>query len=323
MIRCSGLIRFFCGCGPGPLDVGTSDKLGVIQSQRKTRRKSVQSTSAAPIESEDNTALARALSGIVASRASARAKLDQIESLIAKPGKSSLPKRKKGNNPPTDDNSIRGQWDKLGRVFKHIPDKSRNSVAASISVGQNSAVNIESVANDIVDIERGLDSLLANHGVKSKKVRGELARAFARVATKAKSGQDVRPAITAINKLDFSEASPSSNVPPLPAKAALLYKDRPEKSQNIVDFLLDKRWWGTWTSVGALSRPAFRAYDKGGYDCLRVWIHKHGKPAHLDMPDRSQIIDRIIAAGPTSEAEIARVGGAVRARIYRRSTRNL
>jgi len=296
-----------------------------LRPSKKTREKRVSArykttSSVAPIEqAKKDVSLVRALSEIVSEPASAKAKLAKIETLIAVPIVASSPKRRKtSDNLPTDDHSVKSLQGKIAREFKHIPDKSRNSVAASISVRQNNAVDIDSVADDILDIERGLESLLAKHGVK-RKVRDELARAFARVATKAKSGQDVQATITAINKLDFNEASQSSNVPPLPKKAPILYDAR-DKSQNIVDFLLDPNGWGPWVRLGALPRQTLRQLDPSAYAALNYWLRTYGLPPDIEIPTRTQLIDRVVASGTIPVAEAPRLARTLLRRAERART---
>lgn len=276
----------------------------MIQSQRKTRRKSVQSTSAAPIESEDNTALARALSGIVASRASARAKLDQIESLIAKPGKSSLPIRKKGNNPPTDDNSVRGQLGKLRREFNQIDTGGDNSFGASISGKYNASV----------DIEQGLESLLIAHNVKPRKVRDDLVRTFASLVERARTGEDISHFVAAAN------VSPSA--PPLPEKAPKLYSDRADRSMNILEFLMDSSGWGPWVRHGALSRPDLKRLDFNGYVALQNWLKKNTLPEGVEIPTRSESIDRLLQSGHVPASSVEKLARTL-AKRRRRSRRAL
>jgi len=245
---------------------------------------------ATPIrEAKEDASLVRALSEIVGEQSSAKAKLTKIESLIAVPIVGASSKRgQTSDSPGTDDNSVRGQWDKLGRVFKHIPDKSRNSVVASKTDWHSVSVNFA----------KGLDTLLLDAGVDSRELRGELLRAFLSLVKRAQSGEDILPIVAAIN--------PSSKTPPLPNKAPMLYAERADKSQNIIEFL--REIYGPWVRHGALSRPELNKYDPSAYVALRNWLKKHELPAGIEIPTKSQALNNLLNSGNVPIPMVEKVG---------------
>jgi hypothetical protein len=268
-----------------------------LRPSKRTREKRTEAPDKAasrhgPIgEATKDASLVRALSEIVNENSSAKAKLAQIESLIAKPGRPPALSRKKGNNPSTDDHPVRSLQGKIEREFKHTPGESPNSVAASISVGQNRTVYVDSVASDIEDFERELDSLLATHGVKSKKVRGVLARAFGRLAERAKRDQNIGPAIAKLDKLIAAETA-ESDVVLLPDKAPLHWRTQRELLDSPISFI--RRVYGKWLGHG-LTQGIIGQLDPTLYRQLLRWLKTNEMPKDIDLPTREDINDRRIA----------------------------
>ncbi len=288
-----------------------SGKERVAQSQRKTGRKPVHHKAAAPFdptESDDNTALARALSDIVAGRATARAKLAQIESLIANPGKSSLPKRGKGNNPPTDDHSVKSLQGKIEREFNYIEHAAQNSIDASISAIHNTAGGIM----------EGVDELLIAYGVKSERIRSELARAFSFLVERVTSGQNIDAALAAAVKAESETRAPYRKLSPIPKVASKLFAERKDKSQNIIDFLREPDGLWPWIEARMLTTQTLLALDRPAYFALASWRHRHGElPPDIDIPTRTTVIDRMLGSGDIPPEALPKVGHALAQRLHR------
>ncbi len=281
----------------------------MTKSQRKSRHVRIpavdRATTAKPQdEAPDQSFLVSTLADIVEGSSSAKAKVAQIRNIISAQSADAL----------ADDHPFRSIHTKIESVFKQLGSEPQNSVAASISRRQTASRGW----NDAVGIAHDLDLALAAL-VKPKHVRGELARVFETIAHRVATGKDHDATLAELKQVAAKAAA--NNVPPLPKKAPMLYKDRPDKSQTVVDFLRDDRAWGKWTSAGALSRPSLKKYDIACYDALRVWVQKHGMPADLDIPTKSQVIDRLITSGTNSEVDIARIASAIRSRVSRRNAR--
>jgi hypothetical protein len=280
-------------------------------------------SSDAPIEqAKKDISLVRALSEIVGEPSSAKAKLMKIESLIAVPILSASSKRDETcDNPGTDDNTVRGQLDKLGRVFKHIPDKSRNSVAATISVRQNRSTDNEFVFRDTVDIERGLERLLMAHGVNSSGIRDDLVRTVASLVRRASAGENIERTLDAIKN------SERDSIPPLPKVAPRRYHQR-KRSQNVIDFL--REVYGPWVNYSGafdaercLTRVALHQLDPAAGNALKRWLqfNNHQLPADVRVPTKSQALDSILDSGFVPGPLVKRAASTVlrRARERRRN----
>ncbi len=231
---------------------------------------------------------------------SGNAKLAQIQSLVAELEKpQTAPKT--ADHPGTDDHPVRSLQGKIEREFNRITDESPNSVAASISDRQNEGAHSDSVFFGTVDITQ-LDTLLSNAGMKSKRVRAEFARSVGMIASRIVTGENIETTLAELKRVAARAAA--SDFPPLPRKAPYLYADRPEhmrtrSGDDIISYLRDPNGWGPWTSRGLLSRPELGRYDPQALTSLKMWLHKNGGklPAGLDIPTKSEVIDRMVASG--------------------------
>jgi hypothetical protein len=84
----------------------------------------------------------------------------------------------------------------------------------------------------------------------------------------------------------------------LPEKAPELYKDRPRDLQTgrletIPVFL--ERVWTPWIEAGVLTRPDFRRLDPEGEQALRNWIQGNTLPPHLNLPKKTELVNRKLA----------------------------
>jgi len=205
---------------------------------------------------------------------------------------------------PVTAHSVRSLHDRLDREFNRIEDAANNPIDASNTGRQNQGV----------DIEKGLDDLLNSSGVKSKRVRGRLARAFADIAVRAAKGENVEETVAEIMRV-----TEAAEIPPLPDRAPRLYAERPDKSEDIIAFLRDPNGWGPWTSVGALSRVDLGRYDQSALNALNKWLRDNGKklPVGLDIPTKSQVLDRLMESGSIPAVLAPKVGQAVAKRLRR------
>ena len=194
--------------------------------------------------------------------------------------------------------------ERIRRELNAVEDKVRNPIDESKTGRQTVRV----------DIEKQIDALLVSSGVNSKKVRGVLARSFAKLAERAASGQSLDPILSGVERFA------NTTLPrPLPEKAPKLFK----KGENILEFLRDPEGWGPWTIAatggGALSRPQLRKYDELAYAALHNWLKHNKLPDDMSIPTRREATDNLlILAAADPETILDRVGWAISGRIQRR-----
>ncbi len=74
----------------------------------------------------------------------------------------------------------------------------------------------------------------------------------------------------------------------LPVRAPLLYADRPDRSQDIADFL--RAVWMPWIKAGCLTRPALRQLDPQAYMAMANWLRHRDWPEDLPIPTKSDMV---------------------------------
>lgn len=86
------------------------------------------------------------------------------------------------------------------------------------------------------------------------------------------------------------QINPPEPAPPLPEAAPELYRDRPNKSENPVEFCA--RIWGPWLN-GEFGRKELRHFDPPLYQALAQWERRNGR-SKLNIPTVTEINDRFI-----------------------------
>ena len=76
--------------------------------------------------------------------------------------------------------------------------------------------------------------------------------------------------------------------PDLPAQPPVLWRDRKDKDETPLDFI--RREYGHWLGKG-LTRAHLRM-DMGLYDSLKHWLRDNVIPDDIDLPTKSEMIDR-------------------------------
>jgi hypothetical protein len=159
--------------------------------------------------------------------------------------------------------------------------------------------------------KRNLDALLAKHTDIPEELRPVLVLdMLARIAeaegrptdlTTRFSGPDSRPALA------------------LPEKAPEGWADRPSrKSEDPVAFI--ERVYAPWLSKG-LTRADILRLDRPLYMAFTKWVDRHGMPEDLDLPTRSQLVDRRIAKyGRPSYSEVLPSDPEAREKLQLRNT---
>jgi hypothetical protein len=163
-----------------------------------------------------------------------------------------------------------------------------------------------------VDIAKELDTLLAAYGVKSKRTRARFVRAFSGLAKRARDGADIQTVLRDVDKLAEADAN---KPPPLPDKAPMLYAERPDRSQDIIEFLLRNDGWGPWVKRGALTRPVLLKLDPSGYAALANYVHLYGLPPGVRIPTRSELVDDFIRANISTCDDLAKMAAAIVQRV--------
>ncbi|HWA89792.1 MAG TPA: hypothetical protein VG889_07145 [Rhizomicrobium sp.] len=167
-----------------------------------------------------------------------------------------------------------------------------------------------------MDIEKELDTLLVAYGVKSKRTRAGFVRAFSGLAKRARNGGDIRAVLENMGVLAEANAN---RPPPLPDKAPMLYAERPDKSQNIVEFLLHGGW-GPWVKRGALPRKVLLKLDPQAYAALANHVKRYGLPPGVRIPTRSELVDDFIEKNPQLSPALAKMSSALVSRVRVRGT---
>lgn len=88
-------------------------------------------------------------------------------------------------------------------------------------------------------------------------------------------------------------STPDEHVTALPKRAPALWLDRENVNENPVTFI--RREYASALSHG-LSRNVLRTLDMSLYEALRHYLKKYGTPADFDLPTKTEMIDRKVAA---------------------------
>lgn len=152
------------------------------------------------------------------------------------------------------------------------------------------------------------------------------ARAVGAIANRVASGENVDATLSELKQ--FAAKAAASELPPLPKKAPYLYANRPESMRtrtgdDIILYLKDPNGWGPWTSRGLLSRVDLGRYDPKALAMLKFWLHKNGSrlPEGLDVPTKSQVIDKMVSSGAIPEPQAPKVWQALARRAQRAARR--
>src|SRR5262249_51062416 len=136
------------------------------------------------------------------------------------------------------------------------------------------------------------EDFLIRAGIGSGEKRRQLVSALLPVFDLAKRGHDLKRMLDALQGEMLS--TPTM---PLPPHAPKLYAERVNKTWDIVAFLRDPEGWFPWIESRSLTRAQFKKYDPDGYQALANWLQKHKRlPRDLEMPTRSEVIDRLAQA---------------------------
>lgn len=97
-----------------------------------------------------------------------------------------------------------------------------------------------------------------------------------------------------------------------PKAAPLLYSNRPDRKQNIVEFL--QSTYGHWLQDGVIDRPYLLRVDKSAYNALSQWLHKKlPLPAGFRVPTQAAVNDILLETVPLDE--LVRLGSAAARRL--------
>ncbi|OYQ37567.1 hypothetical protein CHU95_01025 [Niveispirillum lacus] len=83
-------------------------------------------------------------------------------------------------------------------------------------------------------------------------------------------------------------ASPQADPDRLPDHAPMLYMDRVNRDQSIVEFMRDA--WMPWIRSGLLTRPDLRRLDPQAYMAMANWLRRNDWPADLPIPTKSETV---------------------------------
>jgi hypothetical protein len=100
----------------------------------------------------------------------------------------------------------------------------------------------------------------------------------------------------------------------LPDAAPKLYPNRP-KGQSIVEYLRDPEGWGPFVEAGVLTRPDLLRLDPKAYRAL--YNAKGPLPTDVDLPTKSEALDRMVSMGNVPTPSLPRVGQTLERRRQR------
>ena len=107
---------------------------------------------------------------------------------------------------------------------------------------------------------------------------------------------------------------------PLPKRAREIFKDRRDKSEDIIQFLI--RVWTPWMDSKSLSRPELARLDPSAEKAVRNWLYQHPEqslPSEIYLPTKRQVHDEILARDPRAVLKSPKLAQAVASRLRRHS----
>lgn len=93
-------------------------------------------------------------------------------------------------------------------------------------------------------------------------------------------------------RVQFAAYNPRTVADEIPAQAPAKWSKRDKKNESPVDFI--RREYADWIGKG-LTRAHLRRLDMTLYDALNHWLKSNELPSEIDLPTKTELIDRKIA----------------------------
>jgi hypothetical protein len=194
--------------------------------------------------------------------------------------------------------------EKAARI-KALVDRTEREFKRLGEAGKGIDATISPHKKPDTDIERGLDNFLILSGVNSKAVRARMRAALVPLIKRARSRRNIQPSLDALTAVELEEQRQKL---PLPDDAPKLYAERPDKSQNIIEFLRDPEGWWPWIKAHVLCKSDIRQRDPQAYQALLNWLQRNEMPPDMEIPTKRELVDRMVGTGAIPLSQAQRVG---------------